>query len=235
VSGRRLAYVALGTLLVASAVAFVRAEQLKLRRGPVGAPAVGQIIAPGCDRPRCRQVARLAFRLRVSETIGVSVVDDSGDTVRRLVRRERRAPGVVRLRWDGSTDAGGPAPDGRYRLRVDLASRGRAITIPDPIVLDTVPPVLTLTGVERRGGTPFTAELRVQSSEPARIYLVVRERSAGGAPGAVVRGSIERVRHGRVEWRAGGLAAGRYVLELVASDRAGNPAPDRPAVAVTVP
>ena len=84
----RAAYVLLGALLVASAAAFVRAEQLKLRRASVGGPHVAQAFSPGCDAPHCRPRARLDFRLRRAATLTVAVVDSAGAPVRTLLPSE---------------------------------------------------------------------------------------------------------------------------------------------------
>jgi flagellar hook assembly protein FlgD len=69
--------------------------------------------------------------------------------VRQLVReRHLGSHRRVRLRWHGRTDAGTPAPEGTYTVRVSLRRRGRTIDLLERTRLRRVPP---RTRAERRG------------------------------------------------------------------------------------
>ncbi len=225
----RTAHIVLAVLVAAPALAFLRAEQLKLRHSPVSRPRVHVSFSPGCTAtPKCVTEADLAFTLRSRQRLSMWIVDGSGRTVRHLVSGRTYPRGAVRLRWDGRSDSGTLLPDGRYRLAVDLLGEGRTVTIPDPIVLDTVPPTVQITNVVRDSTT------------------IIRFRHAGGDVSlhlAVLQGRVVvsstrlrpfAVRHGVVRFSAGTLSPGRYRLELFAVDAAGNRTTNPPTVNVIV-
>jgi FlgD Ig-like domain len=198
-------------LIAASGAAFARAEQLKLERSPVATPRITKHLSTTCKPgPHCVHTAALGFALRTPATLELTLLDSSGRTVRTFTPDGgRRYPaGRVTLRWDGRRQGGAPAADGRYRLRVDLVSLGRTITIPDPIVLDTAAPTLALLS------TPGQVPVRYRVSEQARVYLSIRP--SGGAPGTILRG-----RHGRVVVPAKDHGRGA-IMTLIAVDAAGN-------------
>ena len=65
----------------------------------------------------------------------------SADEVRQLLSsRHVHAGELVRLLWDGRTDDGGRAPDGRYRYRITLRHQGRSVKLASSVRLDTTPP-----------------------------------------------------------------------------------------------
>ncbi len=207
----RIGYAVVAVLIAASGGAFVRAEQLKLERSPVATPRITKHLSTTCKPgPHCVRTAALGFALRTPATLELTLLDSGGHIVRTFTPAGgRRYPaGRVTLRWDGRTQNGAPAADGRYRLRVDLLSLGRAITIPDPVVLDTAPPTLTLLS------PPGQVPVHYHVSEQARIYLSIRP--AGGSPGTILRG-----RHGHVAVPARDRLPGAR-MTLVAVDAAGN-------------
>jgi FlgD Ig-like domain len=207
----RTGYAVVAVLIVASGGAFLRAEQLKLERSPVASPRITKHLSTTCKPgPHCVRVAVLRFALRTPATLELTLVNSSGRTVRTFTPAAGRpySEGTVSVSWDGRTQSGSPAADGRYRLRVDLVSLDRAITIPDPVVLDTVAPTLTLSS--RPGQIP----VRYAVSEQARVYLSLRP--ADGSPGTVLRG-----RRGRVLVPAADQEHGA-TMTLVAVDAAGN-------------
>jgi hypothetical protein len=131
------------------------------------------------------------------------------------------------LTWDGTTDEGARARDGVYRVRVRL-SRGRTITVPNTITLDTHSPVVHV--VQRAAPRVFSPDgdgrsdgirIRYSLSEAghARLYvndeLVVRGHSRATTGGLAWYGRIHGVR----------VRPGRYRLALGAVDLAGNVAP----------
>jgi hypothetical protein len=212
-SRHRTGYAIVGTLIAASAVAFVHAEQLKLRRAPVGDTRITKHFSTTCrpshSCPRSHR-APLRFRLRTPARLRLTLVNAAGRTVRTFTPPggRRYGRGDVQVRWDGRTDAGRRAPDGRYRLRVELPAQGRTITIHDPVVLDTVPPRLRL--VSRPGRTP----VRYAVSEHARVFLAVRPLAGGDL-------RLLRGHRGRVVVPPS-LARSPARMTLVAVDLAGN-------------
>jgi hypothetical protein len=209
----RTGIIVIAVLLAASGLAFLRAEQLKLERSPVGGTKLQKYFSTTCPihpKTRCTShSALLRFRLRKPATVALAIVNSSGDIIRRLTpaEGERLPRGPVKLRWNGRTDARATAPQGTYHLRVDLLSLGQVITAPDPIELDNTPPTLTLLG--RRGELP----LRYSTSEPAVVYVIAR--GAG-------RAALYRGRGGRVHFRHTRLSGSEAQITLTAVDRAGN-------------
>jgi hypothetical protein len=218
VPSRRTGIVVIAVMLAASGLAFLRAEQLKLERSPVGGTHVKKYFSTTCapvhPHTRCAShSALMRFRLRQPGRVALAIVDTSGDTIERLTPAAGRQmrKGRVTLRWDGRTDGGGNAPEGTYHLRVHLLSLGRTITIPDPIQLDLTPPTLTL--LSKPGSRP----VRYETSEPG--VVLVRATGTGSDAG---RGALFRGRDGRVHFRHTKLSGAEVSVTLVAVDRAGN-------------
>jgi FlgD Ig-like domain len=209
----RTGIIVIAVLLAASGLAFLRAEQVKLERSPVGGTKLQKYFSTTCPihrKTRCTShSALLRFRLRKPATVALAIVNSSGDVVRRLTPAagQRLPRGPVKLRWNGRTDTRATAPQGTYHLRVDLRSLGRVITIPDPIELDNTPPTLTLLG--RHGELP----LRYSTSEPAVVYVIARGTG---------RAALYRGRGGRVHFRHTRLSGSEAQITLTAVDRAGN-------------
>ena len=129
--------------------------------------------------------AALSFSLRRPATVSLAIVDGGGHVVRRLSGPVAQPKGLIRTSWDGRTASGRLAPDGDYHLRVDLRSLDRTITIPNPVVLDNTPPVVTIKSPA--GATP----VRYGVSERARVWAVARIANytgRGDAPRASFRG-----------------------------------------------
>ena len=118
---------------VATAIALVATEVLKVDRGPIGSAHFERVVEPGCDCPRA--VARFSFRLRRDDTIDVLVVDSDGDPVRTLADSSPRRKGPLRFRWNGRTDEGTTAPPGDYHVRVHLDRDDRTIVIPRTVTV----------------------------------------------------------------------------------------------------
>jgi FlgD Ig-like domain len=229
----RTATVLVGVLVAVAAVAFLRAEHLKLERSPVAKPSIQKFFSATCTAgtrhcsPSHR--AALSFTLRRPATVALAVVDGDGHVVRRLSGPVARPKGVVQTSWDGRTASGRLAPDGDYHLRVDLRSLDRTITIPDPVVLDDTPPVVTVTSA---AGDP---RVRYSVSERARVWGVARMADYtghGDAPRASFRG-----RNGVVHFkRVGQLPPGTPIsLVLVALDAAGNASAIVPVTGLHMP
>jgi hypothetical protein len=212
-------------LIALAAVAFLRAEQLKLEHGPIGHPHVRQVFSPACaGQNGCHDQALLSFRLRHAQPVGLDVIDSNGETVRTLREASHAPSGTLRARWDGKTDDGSQAPDGEYRLQVHLPDAGRTITIPDRMVLDTVPPGVDMGRVQHLDGRVV---IHFLTTEPSTRYVVVSK------DGKEI--SRHQTRPDSAHVNLHGLQPGSYDVTIYAVDRAGNRTPNPPHVAVKVP
>ena len=220
-------------ILAGTAAAFVVTEKLKIQRAPVGSPLFSQAFSPTCECETA--VAELRFRVRKSDRVTALVVDDEGAPVRTLLERKRIGRGPVTLEWDGRTDSATIAPDGLYRLRVDLAGEGRTIVFPSTVRLDTRSPEVEIVRIGPSEIAP-TGEL---GGPRVRVVYRADEKAAAVilVDGTVaVHGRRRAPGRGRVAWRGtvnGELVApGDYRLEFVVIDEAGNRS--EPAVEVIV-
>lgn len=203
-------------LLGGSAAAFAVTERLKLERSPIFATQVGKVVSSSGRR------VKIDFRLRKADNLSVAIVDSRDQVVRALVSSHHVVAGPQKLNWNGRDDSGSPVPDGVYKPRVHLASAHRTILLPNPIVVDTKVPQISLSGrnltVVSPDGDARHDYLKVsfKTSEPARaeLYsngrLVVKQRSFSTRS---------------LQWgRGNGMPArpGLYRLQLRAIDEAGN-------------
>jgi FlgD Ig-like domain len=217
-------------LLLATTVAFVATEALKLERPPVGAMRGDRALSPTCGCPK--RVAELSFRLKKADTVDVEIVEEDGDQIRALATEERLRRGRAGFRWNGRDDAGELVPDGTYRLRVHLADADRTTTFSRRIRVDTEPPTVELLAVAPSTIEPGgEAELRVELSEPARVFVRANGRRAGRL-GRVEAGVREASWSNTAGLRS--LEPGSYRLALVAVDPAGNRSSSTEAVEVTL-
>lgn len=221
-------------LLGATAAAFAVTEHLKLERSPITGTRVDKVFSPVCECPRDFSV--VSFILRRPETVTVRVLDTRGRVVRTLVRERREAKGRVSYTWDGLDDLGSIVPEGIYRPRVELERNGRTIVLPNPMRVDTTPPVVTLVSVLPRlfspdgDGNRDRVVTRFRLDEKARPMLLVDgSRQALGRFGT---------REGRLLWfgKIDGkpVRPGSYEIRLRAVDRAGNRSARTRAVSVRV-
>ncbi len=130
-------------LLAATAIAFVLTESAKLEKSPIYATHLPDpIFSPdGTLHPE----ANLDFRLRKAERIEVWIQTGDGDRQRTLLApRSFKRGATVRVAWDGIRDDGTASPDGVYLPVVKLLHSHRTIELPNPIRLDTKPPVITV-------------------------------------------------------------------------------------------
>jgi FlgD Ig-like domain len=210
-------------LIVAAGAAFARAEQLKLIRAPIAAPVVtrsfSSVCAPG---PRCHShVASIRFHLRKPDRVAIAIIDRLGQTVRALTPAAGVAhgKGPVAAVWNGQTTAGRRAPDGHYRVRVVLQPGGRTFILPEPLILDTTPPRLTLTVVP---GSPIIA---YKTSEQAVVYGVYTPVGVAGAHRWLFPGRGGAIHAHPAKMRKGVT----YRVTVFAVDQAGNRSPTYPA------
>jgi hypothetical protein len=109
-------------------------------------------------------------------------------------------------------------------LRVTLAD-GREVTIPDPIVIDTVPPTIRIDQVHR--GRVGLAVHYTRSPGNGYALMIVRQ----GNRTVLQKRVIPHVAH----LAFGKVAPGRYLIEMVAVDQAGNRTPNPPSFPATIP
>ncbi len=216
-------------LLAGSAVSFAVSERLKLEKSPISHTRVDKVFSPACGCPRHRAVIR--FRLRRSDRLWLTIIDEEGKERRRLVDGRRFGAGFHRFTWNGRDDAGALLPEGRYRPKVELDRARRTIVLPNSIRLDVTRPRVDVVRVEPRvispdgDGRGDRVVVRYRLSERAHALLFVagarRVRTRAQRP------TWQLAWYGRVDGRP--LPPGRYRLLLSAEDAAGNTA--RPVAA----
>jgi FlgD Ig-like domain len=212
-------------LLGGTAAAFAVTQGLKLDKSPIFRTDVDKRVSPAAGTE-----AKIAFRLRESDAVTVSVVDDDGEVVRTLLPRRRVPSGRVVVTWDGRDDAGRPLTEGEYRPRIRLADERTTTTLPNDIELDTTAPSFEFGEVQPRvispdgDGRAEGIRVRFSSGEPVRALLFVAGK----------RRVLTQAREsGVIRWSAP-LRPGRYRLQLAAQDRAGNTTRRVPAGTVRV-
>jgi hypothetical protein len=192
---RRAVVIVFGVLVAATFAAFFVAQRLK------NAPTVVQGLSrtprfsPNGDGRKDR--AHITFKLKKADDVTVQVLDVRGDVVKTLMDDRhlgRYQPIVPSLAWDGTTDAGGKAPDGRYRVKITLRDQGRALIPEWSILKDTHAPQprVTSIGPQTRygpellpepGGGPAEIHFGPALGKSARIHIF---RTAPGRPRQVV-------------------------------------------------
>jgi flagellar hook assembly protein FlgD len=228
----RLAMGVFGVLVVATFGAFFLAQRLKNSPPVVGEIHVFPFFSPNGDGRFDK--ARLTFKPKETDDITVAVLDSSGDEVRQLLSsRHVHAGELVRLLWDGLTDDGRRAADGRYRYRITLRHQGRSVKLASSVRLDTTPPRPRVTSVG-----PFKVPGPEILPQPDGGDAVVHLQAPGYRP--VIRlfktgpGAMRKVleddmlQDGATEWRWNGAVNGRpvspgtYVATIETRDKAGN-------------
>lgn len=213
-------------LLAATAVAFAITERAKLGRSPIAGTFVTSLFSP---RGQTKKVAVVRFRLRTSERLSVWIEDGHGANVRTLLdTRTLRKGAHVDLVWDGFAADGELQPDGVYTPVVKLVRSHRTIVLPNPIRIDTKPPVIVvrhplypvLSPDGDGHGDMFRVPYRID--ERAQAILALR------TPKRDITVELTRTQKpvGELEWNgkvhSTPLRPGRYVLTVSARDLAGN-------------
>jgi hypothetical protein len=125
---RTRAAVALGSLAVATAVAGFVIQRIKDSPALLRLVQVTRAFSPNGDGHR--DTATVRFKTGRGDAVSVTVLGPAGAPVRHLARDRHLARGqLLRVLWDGRTDAGAAAPNGSYRVRVTLRARDRTIEL----------------------------------------------------------------------------------------------------------
>jgi hypothetical protein len=211
-------------LLAATAVAFAITEGAKLERSPIyGTQVPVPLFSPN---GRTAPVATISFRLRSRERVEAWIQNADGNRVRTLLHPRTFAGGTrVNLVWDGLSDRGLAEPDGVFMPVVKLERSHRTIVLPNPIRLDTVPPVIKVKRpqypVLSPDGDGHGDVFRVPYAidEPAHAILYV-----DGTRVAFTRAHTTGVLtwNGKLDGRPVRAGPRGYVLTVAAQDRAGN-------------
>jgi hypothetical protein len=209
-------------LLVATTAAFIVSEGLKLEASPITRTQVTKTFAPECDC--AKHEAKIAFTLRRSDTLTVTILDRDKRVVRTL-RTEASVPAGRQLfKWDGSDESGQTVPEGTYEPRVELRRERRSITLPNPITVDTTPPSLRVLSVTPRTFSPDgdgrsdRLSIRYRQSERGHPFLLVEGVVRVRAHAGKVTGKLDW--YGRLKHKP--VPAGPYLVTVLTRDIAGN-------------
>jgi FlgD Ig-like domain len=214
-------------LLGATFAAFFAAQRIKGEAAVAKVRSLERVFSPNGDGTR--DVNEFQITLRETGRISVDVVDEGGNAVRRLADDANVSPSnPLPLRWDGRTDAGVRAPDGRYRMRVTLRREGRSVIPPRTTVVDTRPPrprVRSIVPGPIVGPRPGSLRIEVRNVPVGRPKSARILRMDGGEPRSVaelppVTGTRMLTWDGRVDGRP--APPGTYLVQVTARDRAGN-------------
>lgn len=212
-------------LLAATAVAFVITESAKLEKSPIYATRLPDpIFSPdGQTHP----VADLDFRLRKAERIEVWIQDQDGHRQRTLLAPRSFPRGAsVSVAWNGIRDDGTASPDGTYVPVVKLLLSHRTIVLPNPITLDTKPPVIIVKRPQHPILSPdgdghrdrFTTAFRI--SEHGSAILNVGSQQVWFTKCCKQTGNLQW--NGRLGTPPKPAKPGQYLMTAQAVDMAGN-------------
>jgi hypothetical protein len=218
-------------LLAATAVAFAITEGAKVEKSPIYGTDVTKVFSPNCPQP-CKNggqvTADVKFRLRKRERVEVTIQDSDGNRVATLVSGRTFAPRKkLDFVWSGITSSGLLVPDGIYTPIVKLPHR--TFELPNPIRLDTKPPVVTVHHqfpVFSPDGDGHNDTVRVpyRVNEPARGILLVGKQRVLLTYRKPLIGSVVwdgKLPVDKTKVRKP-VKPGRYVLSISAQDEAGN-------------
>ena len=221
-------------LLVATGLSFLFVESLKLEPSPIRGTRVTKVFSPVC---RCEtSKARISFRVGKLDAVTVAIVDAAGRDVRDLAFLQRATRRPVAFLWNGRDNTGALVRDGFYRPRVRLDLLEKTFVLPNPILVDTKPPRVTVASVQPRVISPdgdrrsdrVDVAFRVDQKAQAAL-LVDGVQRVLGRPGRLA-GQLRW--YGEVDGRP--LAAGTFDLAVGAVDAAGNRSRPVPAGSVHI-
>ncbi len=209
----RLPAVVFAVLAVATGGAFFVVQHLKVTTPLVQNPsapnpgAINPISGQVCGGVDHRRTTVTFYLLHRSDDVDVYVVDDEGNIVatlasgRHMRQRVRRPDGV--FTWDGRLDDGRFAPDGLYRVQVDLIHQGRSVLLtpngstspytikvesqaPHPLITSVTPQLVPQHGalgvrIRYRGNEGHVATMRIYRTDvPGRPQQVASFLTSGG-------------------------------------------------------
>jgi hypothetical protein len=229
----RLAAILFAALVGATGAAFFVTQRLKQSPRLVRTLTITRAISPNVPYRK----ASIRIRLERADRATVSIIDDDGDQVRRLVTDRSYGPGQkVSMIWDARDDRRRVVVDGEYRVRATLRHQGRSVVLLDTIRVDGTPPrpivrVVRQPGVtgpaifpQRRPG-PVRFKVLGTRLRTERLFLY---RTDGPAPSFVERLPLrsaedaEGVWDGRVRGRP--APPGVYTIAAKDTDDVGNSA-----------
>ena len=162
----------------------------------------------------------LRFSLAAPATVTLTIYQDAVK-VRTLLAAVPLQAGAASVAWDGRGDGGTTLPDGVYTAQIDAATAaGSQQTVSIPVAIDTAAPTLSIAqpaagfarGIDTVVGTIADANLQ--------DYTVTLRSLDSGA--TVTLDSGTDVRNAAPLGSLANLAEGRYEIDVVAHDRAGN-------------
>jgi len=212
-------------LVAATFAAFFVAQRLKSEPLVAEITRMTRHFSPNGDGRR--DVSRIRVSVRKDDDVTITIVDDADDEVRRLADGEpASSERAVRVTWDGTTEDGGRAPEGVYRVRVSLRRGGRAVTLGPGLRLDVTAPRPTVFAGGADGSEwitgpvagPVPFRVRVVSERfPTRISV---RRTDAGKPQEVSAFELPPgEREGEWDGRAGAAPAPPGTYQIVAAVR----------------
>jgi hypothetical protein len=135
-----LARTSFAVLVLATVAAFFLTQRLKHGPALVQHLKTTPVFYPLASGERSGE--QLSFHLEHTDLVTVWVVDGQGENVATLARSALlRAYRKLSLVWDGRGDDRRLAPNGLYRVRVQLAHQHRTLLLANEFRLLAVPPV----------------------------------------------------------------------------------------------
>lgn len=181
-----------------------------LRVPNLSVSASPQVISPNGDQTQDR--VSLNYNLSDEGAVTVEVLTANGANIRTLSQIPNLAAGQYVAVWDGRNADNAVVADGRYILQVTAAGASRTSVQAAEVTVDTEPPILRLTNLDTLTRVADPNLVIEGITEPgATVY------QAGDAVAIPVdgRGAFEIERQ---------LTEGVNILEIIASDQAGNTA-----------
>ena len=239
-AARVLSIAAVLGLLAATAVAFAVTERAKLTLSPIAGTLVTKEFSPNAVEAAYR-TASIRFRLRKREKLTVWIEDSHGRHIDTLLSpRTLRSGSKLDLVWGGFATNGVIVPDGVYRPVVKLETSHLTTTLPNPILIDTVAPQITvphpLHPILSPDGDGHGDLFRVHYRMNGRAHGLLYVRA--GARDVVVEFTLRQKPAGELQWngkvKGTALKPGRYLLLAGAQDAAGNRPQPTPFAVATI-
>ncbi len=211
--------ITVGTVAVLLGVTFIGDW---LRTPKLAAEVSPSIISPNGDQTQ--DATNFSYTLNEDADVTVAVFDANNNYVQTITNNEFQTRGQHIAIWNGLNDLGQVIDDGQYRLQVTARGTMRAATQSANILVDTSPPTLRVANLDELNRVR-QANLTVEGLTDPDAVVQIR-----GDPSLIpidAEGKFNIKRQ---------LLEGSNVIELVATDPAGNSATlSREIVLVTRP